>query len=157
MKAVIQRVTKGAVIVDAKTVGSIGRGLVVLLGVKASDTAEDAAYLAEKTLNLRLFGNETLGTDAKFDLSLLDIKGELLVVSQFTLYADCRKGRRPSFTDAAPAEQAKALYEEFVKQARASGLKVETGVFQATMNVSIENQGPVTIILESISKDINNN
>jgi D-tyrosyl-tRNA(Tyr) deacylase len=147
MKAVIQRVTKGAVIVDAKTVGSIGKGLVVLLGVKASDTDEDAAYLLEKILNMRLFGNEA--ADAKFDLSLLDIKGELLLVSQFTLYADCRKGRRPSFSDAAPAEKAKALYETFVKQARASGLKVETGVFQANMNVSIENQGPVTIILES--------
>lgn len=145
MRAVIQRVNSGSVTVDDKIVGSIGKGFVVLLGVNEKDTPEDVLYMTDKIVNLRIFEDE----DEKMNLSLLDIKGELLVVSQFTLYGDCRKGRRPNFMSAARPEKAEALYEEFVKRCRDMGVKTETGTFQAYMKVNIENDGPVTVIVDS--------
>ena len=148
MKAVLQRVTKASVSVAGEVVGSIGPGLVVLVGVANGDTEKDARYLAQKTVELRIFPDDA----GKFNLSALDIKGELLVVSQFTLLADTRKGRRPSFVEAAPPAQAKELFEQFVAAARASGLKVETGRFQQYMLVEIHNDGPVTIMLDSREK-----
>ncbi len=126
-------------------VGSIGRGLVVLVGVAAGDTEEDARYLAQKTAALRIFPDAA----GKSNLSALDVKGELLMVSQFTLLANTRKGRRPSFTDAAPPAQAERLFKEFVALARTTGLRVATGCFQALMRVEIHNDGPVTIMLDS--------
>ena len=148
MKALLQRVTEATVSIAGEVVGRVGRGLVVLIGVAGGDTGKDADYLAQKAVNLRIFSDET----RKFNLSALDIKGELLVVSQFTLLADTRKGRRPSFTEAAPPAQAEELFQRFVEQARASGLKVETGRFQAYMQVEIHNDGPVTILLDSREK-----
>ena len=148
MKALLQRVTKASVSVGGQTVGHIGPGLVVLLGVAHGDTEKDAAYLAEKTVGLRIFSDN----EGKFNLSALDIKGELLVISQFTLLADTRKGRRPSFTDAAAPDRAKALYEYYVKLTINSGLKVETGRFQEHMLVEIHNDGPVTVMLDSREK-----
>jgi len=145
MRSVIQRVNSGSVTVDGKVVGSIGKGFVVLLGVSEKDTQEDVAYMADKIVNLRIFEDE----DEKMNLSLLDIKGELLVVSQFTLYGDCRKGRRPNFMSAARPEKAVELYEELVKRCREMGIKTETGTFQASMKVNIENDGPVTVIVDS--------
>jgi D-tyrosyl-tRNA(Tyr) deacylase len=145
MRAVVQRVKKAQVSIGEKTVGCIGEGLVVFLGVGADDAAADADYLAEKTANLRIFEDE----EGKMNLSCLDIKGELLVVSQFTLYGDCRKGRRPSFSTAAGPHEAVSLYEYFVHSVRELGLKVETGVFQEEMLVEIHNHGPVTILLDS--------
>jgi len=148
VKALLQRVTKASVTVGGEEVGRIGEGLVVLLGVAAGDTERDADYLVRKIVNLRIF------TDAadKFNLSALDIKGEILLISQFTLLADARKGRRPSFTDAAPPERAEALFNYAVGLARASGLKVATGRFQQHMEVEIHNNGPVTIMLDSREK-----
>jgi len=148
VKVLLQRVTGASVSVAGETVGGIGRGLVVLVGVANGDTERDAQYLARKTVSLRIFSDEA----SKFNLSALDIKGELLVVSQFTLLADTRKGRRPSFVEAAPPAQAEVLFEQFVEQARASGLKVETGRFQQYMQVEIHNDGPVTILLDSREK-----
>ena len=148
MKALLQRVTTASVSIDGEVVGRIGRGLVVLVGVAGEDTEEDAQYLAEKTVGLRIFSDEA----GRFNLSALDIKGELLVVSQFTLLADTRKGRRPSFAAAAPPAQAEALFEQFVEQVRASGLKVQTGRFQQYMQVEINNDGPVTVLLDSQEK-----
>jgi D-tyrosyl-tRNA(Tyr) deacylase len=148
MKAVLQRVTKASVSVAGEVVGSIGPGLVVLVGVANGDTEKDARYLVQKTVELRIFPDDA----GKFNLSALDIKGELLVVSQFTLLADTRKGRRPSFVEAAPPAQAEGLFEQFVAAARASGLKVETGRFQQYMLVEIHNDGPVTILLDSREK-----
>ncbi len=148
MKALLQRVTGASVSVAGETVGRIGRGLVVLVGVANGDTEKDVQYLAQKTVNLRIFPDEA----GRFNLSALDIKGELLVVSQFTLLADTRKGRRPSFVEAAPPAQAEGLFEQFAAQARASGLKVETGRFQQYMQVEIHNDGPVTILLDSREK-----
>ncbi|MEE9399379.1 MAG: D-aminoacyl-tRNA deacylase, partial [Dehalococcoidales bacterium] len=148
MKALLQRVTGASVSVDNEEVGKIDQGLVVFLGVSSEDTEKDAQYLAQKVVNLRIFADK----EGKFNLSALDIRGDLLLVSQFTLLADTRKGRRPSFTEAAPPEQAKALFEYFVEQARATGLKVETGRFQAYMHVEIHNDGPVTILLDSREK-----
>lgn len=145
MRAVIQRVSEARVKVDGSVLGEVGPGLLVLLGVAKPDTAADAEFLAEKILNLRVFPDEA----GRMNRSLLDTGGALLVVSQFTLYGDCRKGRRPSFDDAAPAEQARPLYEHFVEVARRSGLHVETGVFQAHMDVSLVNDGPVTLLVES--------
>ena len=145
MRAVIQRVSEARVTVAGSVVGEIGPGLLALLGVAKPDTAADAEFLAEKILNLRVFPDEA----GKMNRSLLDTLGALLVVSQFTLYGDCRKGRRPSFDDAAPAEQARPLYEHFVEVARRSGVRVETGVFQAHMEVSLVNDGPVTLVVES--------
>jgi D-tyrosyl-tRNA(Tyr) deacylase len=148
MKALVQRVASASVGVDGKTVGHINRGLLVFLGVSREDSQEEARYLANKIANLRIFPSE----EGEFDLSALEIGGEFLVVSQFTLLADSRKGRRPSFTQAAPPDRAKELYEFFIEQARSFGLKVETGVFQQHMLVEINNDGPVTIWLESIGK-----
>ena len=145
MRAVIQRVSQARVTVEGTVLGEIGAGLLALLGVAKPDAAADAAFLAEKILNLRVFPDEA----GKMNRSLLDTGGALLVVSQFTLYGDCRKGRRPSFDDAAPAEFARPLYEHFVEVARQSGLRVETGVFQAHMKVSLVNDGPVTLLVES--------
>ena len=145
MKALLQRVTGASVSVASEVVGRIGRGLVVFVGVADGDTEKDAQYLAQKTVSLRIFSDEV----GRFNLSALDIKGELLVVSQFTLLADTRKGRRPSFIEAAPPAQAEELFERFVEQAGATGLKVETGRFQQYMQVEIHNDGPVTILLDS--------
>ncbi|OGN95900.1 MAG: D-tyrosyl-tRNA(Tyr) deacylase [Chloroflexi bacterium RBG_13_51_18] len=148
MKALLQRVSKASVTVDGKEVGRIGPGLVVLLGVAVGDSEKDAQYLVPKIVNLRIF------TDAqdKFNLSALDVKGELLFVSQFTLLADTLKGRRPSFIEAAPPEQAEALFNYAVGLARESSLKVATGRFQQHMQVEIHNDGPVTVMLDSREK-----
>ncbi len=145
MRAVIQRVSRAKVTVDDQVVGSIGRGLLVLLGVGADDEAADAAYLAEKIPFLRIFEDEA----GKLNRSLFEIKGEALVVSQFTLYGDCRRGRRPSFSSAAPPDKARRLYELFTAQLREKGIKVATGTFQAHMLVELVNDGPVTLLLES--------
>ncbi len=145
MKALLQRVTGASVSVAGEVVGRIGRGLVVFVGVASGDTEKDAQYLAKKTVSLRIFPDEA----GRFNLSALDIKGELLMVSQFTLLADTKKGRRPSFVGAAPSAQAEVLLEQFVEQARATGLKVETGRFRQYMQVEIHNDGPVTILLDS--------
>ncbi|HUF04115.1 MAG TPA: D-aminoacyl-tRNA deacylase [Aridibacter sp.] len=145
MRAVIQRVSRASVKVDGETVGEIGRGILVLLGVSMDDSESDAGYLAYKTLNLRIFEDK----EGKMNLSLLDTGGELLVVSQFTLYGDARKGRRPSFIKAALPERANELYGHFVETARASKVKVECGRFQAMMDVELVNDGPVTILLDS--------
>ena len=146
MRAVLQRVTRACVRVGGETVGEIGGGLVVLLGVARDDTAEDARYLAEKTLSLRVFDD----AEGRMNLSVLDAGGGLLVVSQFTLYGDARKGRRPSWFDAAPPELAESLYELFVAEARRGGAaRVETGSFRSMMEVELVNDGPVTILLDS--------
>ncbi len=145
MKAVLQRVSQASVTVAGQMVGRIGPGLVVLVGVAAGDTEMDAQRLARKTIELRIFADAS----GRFNLSALDAKGELLMVSQFTLLADSRKGRRPSFGGAAPPEVAQRLFEEFVTTARESGLKVETGRFQQHMLVEIHNDGPVTIVLDT--------
>ncbi len=145
MKALLQRVTRASVTIDSEVVGTIKQGLVVLLGVANGDTEKDAQYLAQKIANLRIFSDQ----EGKFNLSALDIKGELLLVSQFTLLADTRKGRRPSFTDAAPPAGAEKLFNYFVEEARATGLRIETGRFQQHMMVGIHNDGPVTIMLDS--------
>ena len=145
MRAVIQRVTRASVTVEGHLAGEIGAGLLVLLGVSKTDNPESASYLAEKIANLRIFSDEA----GKMNLSLLDTAGSALVVSQFTLYGDTRGGRRPSFIQAAPPEEANRLYQEFVKSLRSLGMKVETGVFQAHMLVELVNDGPVTILLDS--------
>jgi len=145
MRAVLQRVTQASVAVEGKIVGEIGAGLLVLLGVAKTDAQADADFLVQKVLNLRIFEDEA----GKMNRSVMEEGGALLVVSQFTLYGDCRKGRRPSFDDAAGAEQARALYESFVAQARLAGVRVETGIFQAHMAISLLNDGPVTLIVES--------
>jgi len=148
VKALLQRVTGASVSVEGEVVGSIGLGLVVLVGVADGDSDKDIQYLARKIVNLRIFADQ----EDKFNLSALDIRGELLLVSQFTLLADTRKGRRPSFTGAAPPPQAEALFNQFVDAARASGLKVATGRFQQYMQLEIHNDGPVTIMLDSKDK-----
>jgi D-tyrosyl-tRNA(Tyr) deacylase len=145
MRAVVQRVSRGRVVIDQKVVGEIGAGVVVLLGVGREDTAEAAAYLAEKIVNLRIFED----AEGKMNRSLLETSGAALVVSQFTLYGDVRRGRRPGFDRAAPPEAANKLYETFVAEMRARGVHVETGVFQAHMTVDLANEGPVTILLDS--------
>lgn len=145
MRVILQRVSRAKVSVGGETVGESGKGILVLLGVSTTDTAKEAIYLLEKTLNLRIFED----ADGKMNLSLLDTKGELLVVSQFTLYADARKGRRPSFVKAAAPEKANELYEFFVSEARKQVGKVETGRFQAMMEVELVNDGPVTIFIDS--------
>ncbi|UNC92890.1 D-aminoacyl-tRNA deacylase [Candidatus Contubernalis alkaliaceticus] len=144
MRAVVQRVSRGSVFVEGKEIGSIGRGVVVLLGVGMGDDLSHARFLADKTANLRIFED----LEGKMNLSLLDIQGDALVVSQFTLYGDCRKGRRPSFIHAAPPEEAQGLYLKFCDFLRETGVKVETGQFQAMMKVEIINEGPVTLLLE---------
>jgi D-aminoacyl-tRNA deacylase len=145
MRALLQRVSRANVVVDGSVVGEIGAGLLILLGVAKSDTSQDAEFLADKILNLRVFPDDA----GKMNRSLLESGGDVLIISQFTLYGDCRKGRRPGFDAAAPVEQARALYELFVGFVRRSALRVETGVFQAHMDVSLVNDGPVTLMLES--------
>ena len=145
MRAVIQRVSKSSVSVGERTTGAIETGLVVLLGVAQGDTPQDAAYLSEKIINLRIFEDE----NGKMNRSLLTVEGEMLVVSQFTLLGDCRKGRRPSFIQAAAPELANELYEYFVRITKEKGIQVQTGEFRAMMSVSLVNEGPVTLILES--------
>lgn len=145
MRAVVQRVTQAAVAVEGKRVGEIQKGFLVLLGVEEFDDLKDVEYMTDKITNLRVFEDE----NDKMNLSLIDIQGELLVVSQFTLLGDCRKGRRPSFSSAARPEQANQLYLHFVELCKAKGLKVETGVFQAHMEVSLCNDGPVTMLIDS--------
>jgi D-tyrosyl-tRNA(Tyr) deacylase len=148
MRAVVQRVSRAWVDVEGERQGSIGRGLVVLVGVGVGDQIEDASYVAEKIINLRIFPDE----EGKLNYSVRDIQGELLVVSQFTLFGDCRKGRRPSFTQAAPPEVAFPIYEEFLRLLARSGLRIVTGKFQSMMEVGIVNDGPVTILLDSKKK-----
>lgn len=145
MRAVIQRAKSGSVSVEGEGTRSIGRGFVILLGVGLNDTERDAAWLAEKTANLRIFED----ADEKMNLSLLDVGGEALVVSQFTLYGDARRGRRPSFTAAAPPDQADLLYQRYVELLEKCGVKVQTGWFRAKMLVTIENDGPVTLLLDT--------
>lgn len=145
MRAVLQRVSRAKVTVDGEITGEIGRGILVLLGVGAGDTEADVTYLVEKTVNLRIFSDE----DEKMNLSVRDVGGGLLVVSQFTLYADTRKGRRPSYIGAGSPDEANRLYEVFVTEARKHLSTVETGRFQAMMDVELVNDGPVTIILDS--------
>jgi D-aminoacyl-tRNA deacylase len=145
MRAVIQRVSRCRVTVDGKVVGETGPGLLVLLGVGKTDNQAAADYLAEKVLGLRIFED----AEGKMNLSVQDTLGEVLVVSQFTLYGDVRRGKRPSFDAAARPEEAKRLYEYFVERVRAAGLRCETGVFQAMMDVELINQGPVTIMVDS--------
>ncbi|MCE5241970.1 MAG: D-tyrosyl-tRNA(Tyr) deacylase [Desulfobacteraceae bacterium] len=145
MRAVVQRVAEAFVRVEDREVGRIGRGILVFLGVGPEDGKEDVAYLAEKIARLRIFPDE----DDKMNLSLEDVGGGILVVSQFTLYGDCRKGRRPSYSGAAPPELARALYGEFVGEMRRYCRQVATGMFQETMHVSLVNDGPVTLLLDS--------
>jgi D-tyrosyl-tRNA(Tyr) deacylase len=145
MRAVVQRVKQSSVNVDGETVGEIGRGLLVLLGVADGDTTEDADFMVNKIVHLRIFEDD----NAKMNRSLHEVGGEMLVVSQFTLLGDCRKGRRPSFIHAAPPEQATELYEYFVEKSREQGISVKTGQFRAMMEVALINDGPVTLIIES--------
>ncbi|MFQ5867564.1 MAG: D-aminoacyl-tRNA deacylase [bacterium] len=152
MRAIVQRVSEASVSVkneveSLREINKIKRGLVVLLGVGRQDSEEDAEYLAEKISNLRIFPDE----NDRMNLSVLDVKGEVLVISQFTLYGDCRKGRRPDFTSAAPPEMAEDLYEKFIEKVKAKGVEVKSGEFQARMLVDIHNDGPVTILLETKS------
>jgi D-aminoacyl-tRNA deacylase len=145
MRAVLQRVSRAKVTVGEEITGEIGAGLLVLLGVSIRDSESDAAQLVEKVVNLRIFDD----TGGRMNLSLLDIAGDLLVVSQFTLYGDSRRGRRPSYIDAAPPERANRLYEHFVSEARKQVDRVETGRFQAMMDVELVNDGPVTLLIDS--------
>jgi D-tyrosyl-tRNA(Tyr) deacylase len=147
MRAVVQRVSRARVVIDGETVGEIGRGLLVLLGVTHADTAEAAAWLADKVVGLRIFND----ADGKMNLGVADVGGGVLVVSQFTLYGDCQKGRRPSFIDAARPEVAIPLYEAFVNGVRALGVPAATGRFGAMMQVELVNDGPVTLIVDSKS------
>ena len=148
MRALVQRVSEASVSVADEVVGRIGTGLVILLGVSKHDSDEDASYIVGKAVNLRIFADD----QERFNRSALDIGAELLIVSQFTLYGDTRKGRRPSFTEAAPPEQAEAAFNRVVEMFRESGLTVQTGIFQAHMMVSIQNDGPVTIMLDSADR-----
>lgn len=145
MRVVIQRVTSSQVTVNGEVIGKIGRGLNLLVGIAPTDTEAELDWMVRKCLDLRLFPSTD---NDSWNQSVLDIGGELLVVSQFTLYGDCRKGRRPSFSKSAPPQQAKVIYNQFVDKLRSSGLQVETGKFGAMMQVSIENDGPVTLLLE---------
>lgn len=146
MRAVIQRVTSSKVSIEGKTVGQIGRGINLLLGISVDDTGEDVKYLAEKAVNLRIFEDE----EGKMNRSLLDIGGELLIISQFTLLGNCQRGRRPSFIEAAKPEVAIPLYEQFIQMVASFGVsKVATGVFGADMAVEINNDGPVTILIDT--------
>ena len=145
MRAVLQRVTNAEVKVDGEIIGSIGKGILLFLGVSDDDTQTDLQYIADKMMNLRIFEDE----NGKMNLSVRDIRGELLIVSQFTLYGDCRKGRRPSFDKAGKPEFANEMYEKFIRYCSDSGLKTEHGKFGADMKVSLLNDGPVTIMLDS--------
>lgn len=144
MKVLSQRVTHAKVEVDGKPVAMIGSGVLVFVGITHNDTQAQAAWLANKLINLRIFEDD----QGKINQSLIDRKGSALIVSQFTLYADCNDGRRPSFTQAAPPEIAKPLYEQFVKEVHQGGIPVETGIFGAEMKISLLNDGPVTLLLE---------
>ena len=148
MKALLQRVSRAQVSVGGEVIGRIDAGLVVFIGVAAGDEKADTDYLVNKIYNLRIFAD----ADSKFNLSLLDVRGELLLVSQFTLMADTRKGRRPSFTDAAPPDVAEAMFNDFVAEAKKTGVNVETGKFQAHMHVELVNDGPVTIMIDSAGR-----
>ncbi len=145
MRAVVQRISQGKVVVNEEVSGTIDRGLLVYLGVTNDDTIKDAKYMAEKIVNLRIFEDE----NEKMNLSLIDKGGKILAVSQFTLYGDCRRGRRPSFTQAAPPKMADELYQVFIKECEKQGLEVETGVFQTHMMVHSINDGPVTMLIDS--------
>jgi D-tyrosyl-tRNA(Tyr) deacylase len=145
MRAVVQRVSSAEVRVNGQILGSIGQGLLVLIAVGEADQAQDAAYLAKKTINLRVFEDGS----GKMNCSVQDIRGRLLVISQFTLYGDCRKGNRPSFVEAAPPEKAEYLYTLYLEEVGKSGIEVASGKFQAMMDVSLVNQGPVTVLLDS--------
>lgn len=149
MRAVVQRVSEAKVMIEGEVVGAIGRGLLILLGVGQGDTSKDAAYLADKIVALRIFEDDR----GKMNLSLTDVGGQALIVSQFTLWGDCRKGRRPSFIQAAPPELAEKLYMEFVTRVNAAGVSIATGRFGAMMQVFLINDGPVTFILESPGND----
>ncbi len=146
MKFVIQRVTKASVVVEQKTVGKIDKGFLVLIGISGSDTKEIADKMIKKMLGLRIFEDE----NGKTNLSLEDVGGELLLISQFTLYADCKKGNRPSFTDAGAPDMANAMYEYIIGECEKSGKKVEKGIFGADMKVELLNDGPFTIVLDSV-------
>ncbi|MBP7862775.1 D-tyrosyl-tRNA(Tyr) deacylase [bacterium] len=148
MKLVLQRVANASVTIEGDVAGQIGGGLMVLCGVEHADTTKDSEFLAQKIVDLRIFSDD----EGKMNLSLLDIKGEALIISQFTLFADWLKGRRPSFLKAAPPAQGEALYLHFVEQVKSKGVKVETGRFGADMKVSLLNDGPVTLILDSKEK-----
>ncbi|WP_437186821.1 D-aminoacyl-tRNA deacylase [Planctomicrobium sp. SH668] len=145
MRAVVQRVSSSSVIVDGEVVGKIGRGFLVLLGIGTADTPADVVYLAGKIAGLRVFEDD----EAKMNCSIQDVGGSMLIVSQFTLYGDCRKGRRPSFIDAARPEVAEPLYNSFVAEIRGQGIHVETGRFQQHMDVSLVNDGPITLLIDS--------
>lgn len=145
MRAVVQRVTQAAVAINAKTSAAIDQGLVVFLGICGSDSRKDLSWMADKIIHLRIFPDE----GGKMNKSLADIKGEMLIISQFTLYGDCRKGRRPGFSAAAPPEIAEPLYTEFIAEIRAQGIPVATGTFAADMAVNLINDGPVTLLLDS--------
>ena len=148
MKALLQRVSQASVSISGKVVGKISKGLVILVGIANGDNEKDILYLVDKIVNLRIFGD----TESKLNLSLLNLKGELLIISQFTLLADTRKGRRPSFINAAPPDQAQGLFNKFLIEIGKTGLTVETGIFQEYMKVEIHNDGPVTIMLDSREK-----
>ena len=150
MRAIIQRVKNSNVKVDNKAVGSIGKGFNILLGITHNDSIKEIKWLCNKIVNLRIFSDE----NDKMNLSLGDVQGEILLISQFTLYADCIKGRRPGFTDAASGEKAKELYEQTISEFKNLGVKVETGIFGADMTVEIINDGPVTIILDTAQANI---
>jgi D-tyrosyl-tRNA(Tyr) deacylase len=150
MRACIQRVSKARVVVEGEVVGEIGRGLLVLLGVSATDTDVETRWMAEKIVGLRIFEDP----DGKMNLSLTDVGGSMLVVSQFTLYGDCRKGRRPSFIDAAPPEMAEAMYEKFVAQVSAAGIPTATGRFRTMMELELTNDGPVTIWIDTEDRNV---
>ena len=151
VRAVVQRVSEAAVLVADEIAGNIGRGLLVFLGIGKGDTVRDIEWMVDKIANLRIFETQEGSPDGKLDQSLLDVGGSLLVVSQFTLYGDCRKGRRPSFSEAMDAGTAKSFFELFVERAKQKVTNVQTGVFQASMQVSLTNDGPVTILLDSNS------
>jgi D-tyrosyl-tRNA(Tyr) deacylase len=150
MRACIQRVSMARVVVEGEVVGEIGRGLLVLLGVSATDTDTETRWMAEKIVGLRIFDDP----DGKMNLSLTDVGGSMLVVSQFTLYGDCRKGRRPSFIDAAPPEMAEAVYEKFVAQVSSAGIPTSTGRFRTNMAVELTNDGPVTIWIDTEDRNV---
>lgn len=148
MRCVVQRVTRASVRVDEKVVGQIGAGLLVLWGIGENDGPNDLEWMVDKVTGLRIFEDE----DGKMNRSIVDVNGEILMVSQFTLYGDCRKGKRPSFSTAAPPEEAKILFDQAVEKMRNCGLHVETGIFQAEMQVELVNDGPVTLLLDSEKK-----
>lgn len=148
MRAVVQRVSSSSVKVDGKVIGEIGLGINVLIGISKEDTIKDLEYIKDKIINLRIFQDE----NDKMNYSLLDIKGDILAISQFTLYGDCRKGRRPNFMNAKGGEEAKILYNKFIDMLKDTGLKVETGEFGAHMEVDIQNDGPVTMLLDSFKQ-----